>query len=82
MRGRSGQGEKRENTGSILPMNNAARLDSASVESSGTFTAGCSCSAPVVESHDIESGNSSQLTHREEGHDAGAMTHDERCQLG
>ena len=35
------QGEKRENTGSIRPMNNAGRPDSAAVERSGTCTTGC-----------------------------------------
>ena len=34
------QGEKRENTGSIRPMNTAARRDVAPVECSGTFTTG------------------------------------------
>jgi len=36
------QGEKREKTGSMRPMNNADRRDSASVECIGTFTTGCS----------------------------------------
>ena len=36
-----GQGEKRENTGSIRPINNAASRDAAPVECSGTFTTGC-----------------------------------------
>jgi len=34
------QGKKRENTGSMRPMNNADRRDSASVECIGTFTTG------------------------------------------
>ena len=37
----AGQDEKRENTGSIRPMNNAAGWDAAPVECSGTFTTGC-----------------------------------------
>jgi hypothetical protein len=35
------QGEKRKNTGSIRPMNNAARRDAAPVDCSWTFTTGC-----------------------------------------
>ena len=35
------QGEKREHTGSIRPMNNAARRDAAPVECSWTFATGC-----------------------------------------
>ena len=34
------QGEKRENTGSMRPMNNADRRDSAAVECIGTCTTG------------------------------------------
>ena len=37
----SWQGEKRENTGSIRPMNNTARGDAAPVEGSWTLTTGC-----------------------------------------
>ena len=35
------QGEKRENTGSIRPMSDAATRDAALVECSGTFTTDC-----------------------------------------
>ena len=35
------QGEKRENSGSIRPMNNADRWESAPDERSGTFATGC-----------------------------------------
>ena len=35
------QGEKRENTGSIRPMNNADQGDAASIECSGAFATGC-----------------------------------------
>jgi len=37
----SWQGEKKENTGSIRLMNNAARGDAAPVECSRIFTTGC-----------------------------------------
>jgi len=35
------QGEKREHTGSIRPMNNVARRDAALVDCSWIFDAGC-----------------------------------------